>query len=46
MEIKYKDVDHYNTNLRGELTGVLRENERLACEVETMTEQMHELIST
>lgn len=46
LEKKYKTVDSQNSTLRGELTGILRENERLACEVETMTEQMHALIST
>lgn len=44
VEKRLVDTDAGNTSLRHDLSGLLRENEKLATEVETMTEQMKELL--
>ncbi|CAD7935765.1 unnamed protein product [Amoebophrya sp. A120] len=42
---KFKELEAGNAKLRHELQGLLRENEKLAVEVETMSEQMRELLA-
>eukprot|EP00391_Amoebophrya_sp_Ameob2_P009298 CAMPEP_0178989926 /NCGR_PEP_ID=MMETSP0795-20121207/4648_1 /TAXON_ID=88552 /ORGANISM="Amoebophrya sp., Strain Ameob2" /LENGTH=227 /DNA_ID=CAMNT_0020681387 /DNA_START=22 /DNA_END=708 /DNA_ORIENTATION=- len=45
FEKKWRELENGNNKLRHELQGLLRENEKLALEVETMSEQMKELLS-
>ncbi|CAD7958193.1 unnamed protein product [Amoebophrya sp. A25] len=44
VDRKVSNLEEGNTKLRHELAGLLRENEKLALEVETMSEQMKELL--